>query len=357
MKIIHCADLHLNSKMQTLLNFEKSYERRLELINNFEKLVNYATNNNVKAILISGDMFDTNEIDIYTKNTIENCIKTNASIDFIYLKGNHDNNISWFNQISFSNLKIFDDKLKKISYDNLDIYGITCTKENCTSFYNDIILDKNKINILSLHGQISKYQANENTINLSLLVNKNIDYLALGHIHSYQVEKLDNRGIYCYSGCLEGRGFDEFGQKGFVLLNIEDNKINHSFIPFAKREFIQLNYDISNEKDWFSLEINLKEKLKEIDSKNFVEIILNGEYDMSFNKYLTRLERDLKDNFYYIKITDNSKLKIDIDKLKSDISFLGEFVKLVLDDENLSQDDKQEIISLGMKSVQGDSIL
>ena len=49
------------------------------------------------------------------------------------------------------------------------------------------------------------------------------DYLALGHIHYNVVEPLDSRGVYAYSGCLEGRGFDETGEKGFVLIEVENN--------------------------------------------------------------------------------------------------------------------------------------
>ncbi len=68
-----------------------------------------------------------------------------------------------------------------------------------------------------------------------MLRGKYIDYLALGHIHSYKKERLDDRGVYCYSGCLEGRGFDECGEKGFVLLDITEGKIHTEFVPIAKR--------------------------------------------------------------------------------------------------------------------------
>ena len=69
-------------------------------------------------------------------------------------------------------------------------------------------MDFNKVitNMQELQSKIEVYE----------LKNKNIDYLALGHVHKYKMEKLDNRGIYCYSGCLEGRGFDECGDKGCV---------------------------------------------------------------------------------------------------------------------------------------------
>ena len=81
--------------------------------------------------------------------------------------------------------------------------------------------------------------------------NKNIDYLALGHIHSFEKEPLDKRGVYCYSGTLEGRGFDECGDKGFVLLDVNDNKITSEFVKFAKRTLHELVYDISGKNDWF----------------------------------------------------------------------------------------------------------
>ncbi|MGX8704776.1 MAG: metallophosphoesterase family protein, partial [bacterium] len=65
-------------------------------------------------------------------------------------------------------------------------------------------------NIVMLHGDIT----NLNSIPLSMLKERNIDYLALGHIHKFQKGKLDDRGIWVYPGCLEGRGFDEEGPKG-----------------------------------------------------------------------------------------------------------------------------------------------
>jgi fucose 4-O-acetylase-like acetyltransferase len=77
-----------------------------------------------------------------------------------------------------------------------------------------------------LHGQetAGRFVKNKKSadyagsVSLSALRGRGIDYLALGHIHAYKKAPLDSRGIYCYPGCLEGRGFDECGRKGFVLL-------------------------------------------------------------------------------------------------------------------------------------------
>ena len=42
MKMIHCADLHLDAKMKTHLDGMQAKERRLELLGTFGRLVSYA---------------------------------------------------------------------------------------------------------------------------------------------------------------------------------------------------------------------------------------------------------------------------------------------------------------------------
>ena len=58
MKIIHCADLHLDSKMESNLDREAAGMRRDELLDTFERMVAYAAEQNVRVILIAGDLFD-----------------------------------------------------------------------------------------------------------------------------------------------------------------------------------------------------------------------------------------------------------------------------------------------------------
>lgn len=66
---------------------------------------------------------------------------------------------------------------------------------------------------MMLHGQEAEYAAQDKAevVPLRDLRGKGIDYLALGHVHGYKKETLDSRGEYCYPGCLECRGFDEYG--------------------------------------------------------------------------------------------------------------------------------------------------
>ena len=67
MKIIHCADLHLDSKIDTIPT-DKARVRRDEILRTFEKLCAYAVKNDVSAVIIAGDMFDTSRVSIKTRS-------------------------------------------------------------------------------------------------------------------------------------------------------------------------------------------------------------------------------------------------------------------------------------------------
>ena len=361
MKIIHCADLHLDSKMESNLDKEKAKERKNEILITFEKMVEYAKQNDVKAIIIAGDMFDKKTISVKAKNIVRDAIFSNPEIDFIYLKGNHDTEGFLEEEETVpKNLKLFNDlNWKQYEYDeNINISGIEFGTKNSYDIYNSLLLEKNKVNIVVLHGQESEQSSKDKAeiINLKMLKNKNIDYLALGHIHTYKKENLDNRGIYCYSGCLEGRGFDECGDKGFVLLDIQNGKINSEFIPFAGRRFYEVNVDLTNIYENSKIEKKIEEEIKDIPSNSLVKIVLVGERELGSDIDIDYFQKKFESKFYFLKIKDKQKIKIDYMKYKNDVSLKGEFIRLVLDQENLDDEEKNEVIIAGIKALSGETI-
>ena len=90
MKLIHCADLHLDSSMTTHLTKEKAKERKAELLASFNRMMEYADRENVSAVLIAGDLFDRKNISATARNAVYHAISTRPEMTFYYLKGNHD---------------------------------------------------------------------------------------------------------------------------------------------------------------------------------------------------------------------------------------------------------------------------
>ena len=157
MKIIHCADLHLDSKMNAHLSKEQAKERKGELLQTFSHMIDIAAAEGVKAILIAGDMFDTRNISATARNHVIKAIEDNSDILFYYLKGNHDsdNFLSSMESIP-DNLKLFSDSWTSYELGNVVISGLELCGENSLSAYSSLVLNEAKINIVMLHGQESE---------------------------------------------------------------------------------------------------------------------------------------------------------------------------------------------------------
>lgn len=346
LKIIHCADIHLGSKINTTMA-AISKAIKTDVRNSFMRMCEYARGEDIHIILLSGDVFDSDVPLKKDKDNFYQTIRNYSDIDFLYLKGNHDLNTN-YDDIP-KNLKCFNDTWTKYAYDNVVIAGLEMTGSNESSLYTSLNLNENNLNIVMLHGMVSD-TVGLNNIKLSLLKNKNIDYLALGHVHTYKEYKIDSRGAACYAGCLEGRGFDETGPKGFIVLDIT-NKINYDFHPFSLRVIHDEEIDISSSKTVNDVINIINQRLKPNDN-DIYKLTLKGEVSPELD--LTEMDIiSYYQNVYFMKVYLDTTIIIDYAKYENDISLKGEFVRTILNDLKLDDKQKKEIISLGLKVLDG----
>lgn len=361
LKIIHCADLHIDSSMETNLPREKAEQRKEELITAFEKMVKFAVINDVQAIVIAGDLFDSEKtIKRDIRKRIFYTIRSNSDIKFFYLRGNHDNAdfFSDFSELPV-NLKLF--RSDRWNSFNIGEVCITGRETNVFSdkIYKELTLDSSRINIVTMHGQLDNSMkiTNQSLINKNSLKGKNIDYLALGHIHSFSEGKLDERGNFCYSGCLEGRGFDETGTKGFVLLEIDEKnrKIKPVFIKSSIRIIYKKNIDITNLEFYSEILDKILLEVRDVSESSLIKINLTGQVSEKAEVLVESFEKQLYERFFYVKIFDESETKIDYEKYRNDFSLKGEFVRLV-ESKNISEKQKSFIIKTGLRALAGKSL-
>lgn len=366
MKIIHCADLHLDSAMTANLDRKKAKERKIELLNTFDRMVQYASEHDIEAILIAGDLFDKKTVTKMAANTVYQAFIDNPDIDFYILKGNHDEDIFLDNLEEIpENVKTFGEDWTSYRIgknDNIVITGAVLNKENKVSLFNELVLDNNDFNILILHGQESAGQTKDKTVVIPLksIRNKGIDYLALGHIHSYKEAELDKRGVYCYPGCPEGRGFDECGEHGFVVLDIDEDKktCEREFVPIAKRKLYTIDVDISGLNSSAEIIGSIKSVLnkEKYSSESLIKIVLTGEVDAFCEKDSDYILKQFENDYYFVKLYDETKLKVSYEDFALDESLKGEFVRIVLAKEDISEEDKAEIIRYGINILSGEEV-
>lgn len=388
MKIIHCADLHLDSNMTSNLTKEKAKERKNELLTTFQKMIRFAEEQDVAAIIIAGDLFDKKKVIKQAMNAVQQAIENHPQIDFYYLQGNHDAD-SFLSSLQNmpDNLKLFGNTWTSyvVNKDtpndsegdgdtqdshvasgnaggNIVITGVEFTTDNQGQIYDSLVLNADSYNIVVLHGQESEYVGKDKTevVHIRQLKNKGIDYLALGHIHGYKEEALDSRGVYCYSGCLEGRGFDECGEHGFVLLDIDEDtrQCTRKFIPMAQRQIYAVDIDVTDCDSTMDMEHRIEEHLKEntYPETSLMKFILVGEVDVECEKNIDYLVKQFEHRFYFLKIYDETKLHVDYKEFALDASLKGEFVRTVMQEEELSEEEKAEIIRYGIQVLAGEEI-
>ena len=357
-RAIHCADIHLGSKMETKLPKEKADERRAEVRRTFSSMAEYAREHEVPVILLSGDVFDSDSPFKKDKAFFYNVVKEHPEIDFLYLRGNHDNKESYTEQ-DIPNLKTFGKDWTYYCYGDVVVSGIELAPENAVSLYSVLRLNPGKKNVVMLHGQITETMGNPetaepDTVYLPRLRGKNIDYLALGHLHSYREGKLDERGIYAYSGCLEGRGFDETGKKGFVLLEIGD-AVRTEFVPFAKRTIKEERMDISGTENAYQACQKIRAELK-TESSDLLRILLTGAIDYENDGLAQEIEGYLAPDFYFVSVKDKTMRKLNLEALSVKLSLKGEFIRTVFSSSEYSEEEKLEIISAGLRALEGQEV-
>lgn len=351
MKIIHTSDLHLESAL-TSLEHEKVRERKNELFEALVRMVDEAVRIEAGLIIIAGDLFDIKSISKKAAERVANLMESHIDIDFLYLAGNHERDgfIAKLEHIP-SNLRVFGHEWTYFEYGNVTVAG---RSEITPEMFGDLRLDGDRKNIVVLHGVIGEYQGGSESISLSSARGLGIDYMALGHYHSYMKYDIDRRGVAVYSGTPEGRGFDEAGACGFVILETDGEGISHRFCSAAKRSVHIIRVDISAAARQYDIEVLVERALCEVSSLDLVRIVLVGEREMELIPDLAAIERRYAYRYYVFSIKDETRTRIDPDAFARDKSLKGEFIRLAMGREDLTDSMKEKIIKLGIATLLGE---
>lgn len=353
MKIIHVSDLHLDGGYN-LVGSDKNRTLRDESLDLFSQLVRFAKQNDVSAILICGDLFDKMSVRKSTFKFITDEINSAEGITFFYCLGNHDHELLFEENLP-KNLIVFPTYFQKYQFGDVVIGGASLQKNSNNTL--NIDFEKEKFNIMMLHANLTSSKSGE-VVNLDLkdVKNKNINYIALGHIHTRLNGNIDDRGEWVYSGNGGKYGFGDH-KRGFVLIEIQNRKIVWQWKDFnVLREFVEEEIFLDNISSFKQLESEIMVKTKDIDKKNFVRIIFKGECDEDFDKKIDLLKSKFADSFFYFELLDESKIRIDIEKYRKEtLSLKAEMINLILNSK-LEENQKQTCIKIGISALRGEEV-
>ena len=402
-KLIHTADLHLDSAFRSRFTKEEAENRRQKQLMAWKELLSFAVEKKVQGILIAGDLFDSPVVSHGTMDFFLSTIAEHPEISFFYLRGNHDTENTFRYQENLpKNLFLFSEKGKKYRLnDRLLLAGVEYGTKDISFGENEgatqgagqaaeqgvgqenahgaealskseseseeeskfLKLKEEDCNILLLHGAL--YQGTpkgdslqgEEGIFLKNLEKLPLSYIALGHIHKGGEGKLNNGALWAYPGCLQGRGFDEEGERGFLYLKVEEEKkeIHKEFIPIKQGEFRILEIELLEDEGTLACLKKIEEEMEKasISKEDSLRIILKGKKGLEQERNLRYLQLQLQDSVFFLEIRDECELSWNREEAMKEKSLKGEFLRVLAAADNLSKEEQEEIIALGMGLLQG----
>lgn len=352
MKFLHTSDLHIGSPLTSRLSQDKVRERKNELMSSFERMIEEAVYQKAVAFIIAGDMFDSERITKSTAERILGAIAKYPYLDFLYLSGNHEKNALTECGIPLPmNLKLFSDTWTYFNYGEVTVAG---RSEICEDMFSTLDLDYRKTNIVVLHGALAEGRSGGEIIGRRELEGKHIDYLALGHYHSYSEYKIGDTGMAVYAGTPEGRGFDETGEKGFVMIDADGRRATYKFTPFAKRRLHIVDVDLTGAEGRADIDTRADAALSGISHTDLVRLRFCGKRSPELFPDEDAIKSRWENSFYYFETKDETSIAINPDAYKYDRSLKGEFIRLIASKTDIPDTEKDKIIRTGLAALMGE---
>ena len=340
MKLLHASDFHLDSPL-TGLPPEKSALRRRELREIPVRLARLTKDEGVDLVLLPGDLFDGERVYPETVRALAGALEDMAVPVFI-APGNHD----YYHKKSPYAASLWPDQVHIFTSPELqavELPGLNCIVHGCAFTAphreDDPLVgftapDDGKLHLLCVHGEVGL------TGNYAPIAPKSMErggaaYAALGHVHAAGSGRA-GRTLWAYPGCPEGRGFDELGPKGALIVSFGENvqlgiasldgplmepidmgiqPVAARFVPVCRRQYRIETVDVNE----FSA------VLPQEDSPDLVRVLLAGESREPPD--LSTLAAQAAPHFFHVELRDRTTLPAELWSRADEDSLTGLFLR------------------------------
>ncbi len=341
MKILHSADWHLDTPFQGQ-SPEQAQALRQALLQIPGQVARLCRQHRCDLLLLSGDLFD----GPYTAESLQalQAALAEAAVPVFITPGNHDfvgTDSPWLTERWSENVHIFrTPALECVELSDLScrIYGAGFTSMDCPALLEGFHAEEDMLSIGVLHGDPTQTSSPYCPITHSQAAASGLAYLALGHIHKGGSFTAGST-LCAWPGCPMGRGYDEQGEKGVLLVTLEDTA-SSQFIPLEGPRFYDLEAPVVT-----SPADALQALLPPVGNKDFYRITLTGESEAPD---LAALAAEFS-RFPNLVLRDKTVPPVDIWRSLGEDSFEGTYFQLLWDFLDSSSGADREKILLAAK--------
>lgn len=316
LRCLHLADLHLGWSASWLGDQGAAYASQRDRV--LKDITSWLLNHKreIDLVLIVGDLFENHRPDTALVESVMAELRAwvNAGLTVITVPGNHDE-ITYRDSV----FQLYGDRWPGILITNpmpeppleltvrgeqLYLYSLAYT--GGLTKIDDYLKPYPRvpaagIHLAAFHGSLD-WQTDERGLPLSsrLLAEAGYDYVALGHFHKPQQQKIGNTTI-AYAGAIASKGFNDIGSGKLTVVSLQAGAAAVEYIPWqdVDHEIVQLD---ANQ---FADEAELVESILSFaDPQLLLRVELQGAANFICDS--SALEARLARNFYHLQIIDTT---------------------------------------------------
>jgi len=307
-KFLHAADFHLDAPFSSL-GREAAVLRRQEQRDAVRRLVEVCNENQCDLLLLAGDLLDS---DGAWQETIRCLTESFAacSAQIFIAPGNHDRFVPGcpYDTVQWpDNVHIFTkNRLEAVTLPELGcaVYGAAFNAMDSEPLLTGFAVeDPDMTNLMVIHGEV-KADSAYNAMTEAQIAASGLDYLALGHIHQFSGRQQAGKTVYAWPGCLMGHGFDELGEKGYILGEIGRDGCSIRFEAMPGRRYQILHVQAGDD-----AAAAIEAALPALTEQDIYRIYLEGEAEPVDER---ALYRRFQSRFFGLTIRDRTTPKADL---------------------------------------------
>ncbi len=338
MKILHSADWHLDAPLNA-----HDDSLRQALLDLPGKVALTARAQGCDLVLLAGDLFD-GQPSRESWQAVYRALEEMALPVFI-TPGNHDPatpDSVWLTEKWPANVHIFTHpQITSQAVPELDcrIYGAAYQAMDCPALLEDFqARGEEKWQIGLLHADPLTSGSPYCPVTAEQVRRCGLDYLALGHIHKSDSFR-SGRTLCAWPGCPMGRGFDELGAKGVLIVTLEDT-VEAEFLSLDTPRFYDFTLEVDSD-----AALALEEALPPVGSRDRYRITLRGEspaLDLAALK--ARFSR-----FPHLLLRDHTVPPVDLWATAGQDSLEGVYFGLLQEQLEQAGEEQQRLIRLAAR--------
>lgn len=339
-RFIHTSDVHLDTSFSASGFPARLGLRKREAIRaTFRRILEDARTESVDMVLIAGDLFEHDRVTPDTVEFLKQQFSAMGSIRVFIAPGNHDPFIqgSPYREESWpGNTRIFSsEEFQTVEMPELGarVAGCGFTRAQVQEhLFNRLRpMPAEGFNIVVAHGsdlaRVPGGKFSHGPLTIDEVAGKNVHYCALGHYHEQRpVENAIDGAEVWYSGIPEGRGWDEEGDRGYLLVEVADGKVRVARRVCNQYPLRTLEMDC----DEFTSREQIVDAIRAhsaLDHSTILRIRLLGAVDPRLDVSISELEARLADETLQIFFEDQTMPALDYSAIADENTLRGRFAR------------------------------